>query len=73
MILGAEVFLEAFWSLSTDRPSAFNGVRMIPFSAIDRYASRYLFDDEFEVFERLIRSMDNVYLEDRKRKTPKNG
>jgi hypothetical protein len=76
LIFGAEFFIDAFWSVSTDRQrGAMGGVYMIPYTAISRYASDAGLEGEnrLDFFEKIIRSMDNVYLADVKRKTPKNG
>lgn len=73
VMYGSEVYIEAFWSLSTDRPVGFS-IGMIPFSSIDRYATRYGFDsvEEFSILEYVIRRMDQVYLE-AKQRASKNG
>lgn len=60
-----DFYWRAFWSLHSDRPPGFGGVLPIPFSAFDRYASRYRIDD-IDVFDRfvsLIQQMDRVYRE----------
>jgi len=53
----------AFGELSTDRPIGF-GRGPIPWSAIDRYAWRHGINDpdEHARFVRLIRAMDETYL-----------
>ncbi|HEV7416044.1 MAG TPA: hypothetical protein VGN98_07790 [Tianweitania sediminis] len=58
-----EQYWRAFWELTTDRPVGM-GVGSIPFSAIDRYATRFGIDEaeHFERFAALIRRMDGVYL-----------
>jgi len=61
--MSGEIYLEAFWSLSADRRVDMSGIGPIPFTAIDRYASRYGFDDDFPVFEKIIRDLDRTYLE----------
>lgn len=55
---------DAFWHLSTDRSVGF-ATGPIPWSAIDRYATRHRLDDadSFERFLDLIRSMDGAYLD----------
>lgn len=65
---GAELSHVAFsyWSawhiLSADRPlGAMGGAGRIPFSSIDRYAEKNLFDDP-EQLSRMLWAMDSVYL-----------
>lgn len=55
--------MRAFHECSTDRHVGF-AVGPIPFSAIDRYARRYGYDDhdEFRVLLDMIRAMDREYL-----------
>ena len=45
----------------------------IPWDKIEKYASRYEMDssDDFEMFDAVIRSMDNAYLEESERKREK--
>jgi hypothetical protein len=64
LAIGAESVWEAFWRLTTDRQSGM-GVGPIPWTALDRWAVRHAIDDpdEFDEFEELIMSMDQVYLE----------
>lgn len=55
----------AFWELTGDRPYGALGLPgAIPFTAIDRYAARYGFDDkdEFARFHQLIRRMDAAFI-----------
>lgn len=55
----------AFWELTGDRPYGALGLPgAIPFTAIDRYAARYGFDDkdEFARFHQLIRRMDASFI-----------
>ncbi len=57
--------MSAAWDeLCSDRPIG-NVVGSIPFTAIDRYAARYGFDDpdDFDLLRRAIRAMDFAYLE----------
>lgn len=59
----AQFYLSAFWALQHDRHLGFGGGGGIPFSAIDRYARRVgLRDDEFWVFEDMIRACDGEWL-----------
>ena len=61
---------EAFARLSTDRPVGLGG-GAIPWSSIDRYASRHgIVGDDFNRFCALIRAMDAVYLTHFKDKPP---
>lgn len=54
----------AFWRLSGDRHLGFGGAGPLPFTAIDRYATRYGLDasDDFDRFAALISAMDQAYL-----------
>lgn len=51
---------DAFVELSTCRPGG-EGVRAIPWTAIDQYARAHDVRD-LEAFERMIRAMDSEYL-----------
>ena len=53
----------AWWELHTDRPMGM-AVGPIPFTAIDRYASRFGVDDadHFEAFREAVRGIDGTYL-----------
>lgn len=55
---------DAYASLERDRHLTMGGPGPIPFTAIDRYASRYGIDDldEFDRLRRLIMAMDAEYL-----------
>lgn len=57
------MLLDAFNELGADRAIGF-GLGPIPFSSIDRYATRLGYDDpdEFAFFKRAIRAMDAVFL-----------
>lgn len=63
---------DAFWHLSADRPVGF-ATGPIPWTAIDRYASRHRLDgaDDFQRFADLIRAMDGTYLEHLEREREK--
>jgi hypothetical protein len=62
---------EAFRELGTDRQLGM-AVGPIPWSAIDRYARRYrLGDGAFSYFQRVIRDLDEAWLEARKNAAPK--
>ncbi len=54
---------EAFWSLSTDRPTGFS-VGRIPFRSIDAYAARYRVDDldSFDRLRHLVMAMDRAFV-----------
>jgi hypothetical protein len=57
---GLEFYLNAFSDLAADRSEALSS---IPFSSIDRYATRYgLESDDFERFKMLVRMLDGAYL-----------
>jgi len=62
VISGAEAYIEAFWTLCSDRPMTMGGMGAIPFTSIDRYADRYGFQD-FPAFAMIIRELDEAYLE----------
>lgn len=64
LLPGAQDILQAFWDLSTDRQVGL-GTGPIPFSAIDAYAHRHGVEDpdEFQLWYRLIRKCDKVFLE----------
>lgn len=53
----------AWWALCADRAMGFGGAGPIPFSAVDRYATRFgVHDqDDFETFAALIAAMDDVF------------
>ena len=65
----AEFFFDAFWRLSPSRQSGM-GEGRIPFEAIDRFADRAGLASglEFDRFERMIRAMDDEFLDRRKPK-----
>jgi len=66
--LGLELYWDAFWDLSTCRPSGF-GAGPIPWLAIRDYGLTFGFDDEqLEDLFYLVRVMDNAYLEHYKKK-----
>jgi hypothetical protein len=56
-------YADAFWRLNGDRQIGM-GLGPIPFSAIDRYATRYGITevDEFDYFLRLIKVQDSEYM-----------
>lgn len=56
-------YLEAFWKLHTERPTAFQGVAPIPWSRIIEYGEHKGFDDEnLSVLEHVITAMDAAYI-----------
>jgi hypothetical protein len=61
---GAEYLYEAFWQCSTDRPQSGFGVHQIPFSAIDRYATRYGIEgEEFDLLLSSVRALDEEFVQ----------
>ena len=71
MALGTLDFIDAFWTLSSDRQIYMGGgLGRIPYTSIDRYASRNGFDDpeSFHALHTLIRALDGVFLEHQNRK-----
>lgn len=67
-------FLAAWEMLRHDRQYSPNGVPLtIPFSAIDRWATRHRVDDtEFDLFRRMILALDDVYCAWARREVEKN-
>jgi len=66
--------LDAFFELSTCRPITATSVAMIPWTAIDQYASRHGFDGEdLTHFVEAIRKLDVAYFEDKKGKGLSDG
>jgi len=65
--------LGAFNDLTRDRQTGF-GLGPIPWSSIDRYAARFVIDDEqdFTRFVRLIFAMDDAYRDNYAEKNPVN-
>jgi hypothetical protein len=60
---GAEIYLDAFWQLTTDRPQSGFAVHPIPFAAIDAYARRYCIQGEaFEDLVNAVRAADQVFM-----------
>lgn len=58
-----QFYWEAFGDLSTERQIGM-GLGPIPRSAIQSYAKEFgITGDEYEIFQRIIRKMDNKYLE----------
>ena len=67
---GSGFYLAAFWELNSDRPVGM-AVAPIPFSAIDRFASRHEIDgEEFEFLVRMIRAMDAAAMAHWREDTP---
>ena len=58
---GAELYWDAFWELSADRPQSGFGVHAIPFTAIDAYARRYAIAD-FATLVALVRVCDTEFV-----------
>lgn len=68
------IYWGAFMDLAHDRQVFMGGVSQIPFTAIDRWASRFGVEgDAFGRLLRLIRAMDGVWLEDVQRRTKAKG
>ena len=63
-MFGGECYLDAWHMLSSDRPIGM-AMGMIPFTAIDRYAARFWFNDpdDFARLVRIIHALDGAYLE----------
>lgn len=63
LMLGLELYYDAFWDLATCRPIGL-GAGSIPWSAIRDYALTFEFDEEQEddLFY-FIRAMDNAFLQ----------
>jgi hypothetical protein len=73
MLWGLEAYYEAFAELSTDRQSG-TSIGPIPWSSIDRYASRYgIEDDAFEYLIRMVRALDDAFLAYCRKKAPEGG
>lgn len=69
---GLELYMEAFYELNSDRPSAFSGLNSIPFSSICKFAEVYnLRGEDFEDLRFFIRKLDNLYLDWHEEKRPK--
>lgn len=64
LLVSAQPYLKAFWSLCNDRQIGFGGSGGILFTAIDRYADRIGITDpdEYWTFEAMIRTCDAVWL-----------
>ena len=62
---GEDVYLEAFWLLSTERKSNGLGVSRIPWSVAKRYAVEELELGEFEwrIFWAMLSALDSAFLE----------
>lgn len=70
---GLELFLEAFYELSSDRPSGL-GVGQIPFTAICQYADEYGFKGEQrEDLFYFIRAIDRAIVKILQRSNKPNG
>lgn len=62
---GLSWYLGAFWDLTSDRHiGAMGGTGSIPFTSLDRYASRYEIDgvDAFDRFRVILKALDAEYL-----------
>lgn len=61
-----QFYLNAFWRLSRDRVPMSNGVAAIPWTSMERYASRYgLHGRSAELFFSAIEAMDASYMKKR--------
>jgi len=59
---GLEVYMGAFWELSTERAIGFS-VGQIPVSKIEEYGERRGYDPiTLNIFKQMIRTMDAAYL-----------
>lgn len=73
LLPGLEFYMNAFWTLSTDRNLGM-AEGPIPWTAIDRYAIRHdIWGWDFERFEFLIKAMDVTYIEFRSKKFNKDN
>lgn len=62
LIIGLQLYLIAFFDLDSERDNSMS-LRRIPWSAIDRYATRYEFDSEqYDDLHYFIREMDTEHL-----------
>lgn len=58
---GLELYWRAYSELTTCRPASFGGLLPVPWTAIDRYAERYGFDDDqFEWLVYICDKLDTV-------------
>lgn len=70
LFMGSELFYNAFWDLTTDRPGGM-GLLPIPWYAIQRYAEYFEFSQEQSSdLHYFVRVMDAEYV---KFQTPKGG
>jgi len=59
---GFDFYITAFWRLHSCRPQAWSGVAWIPWTAIERYASRYdIKGTDFYRFVHYMEMMDSAY------------
>lgn len=72
---GVDPLLEAFFELCHDRAMGYGAIGPIPFTAIDRYAARYGWDDpdEFDLLRLAIRAADVPWLEAMNSRPPSPG
>lgn len=67
--MGLELYLGAFWDLSTCRQYGF-GISPIPFTAIMDYAQAYEFsEDQTEDLVYYTKVLDKVYIEQKQRES----
>lgn len=60
---GADLYWDAFWALTHDRPQTGMGVHSIPLSAIDSYARRRGIElEEFDALVSLVRACDDEFV-----------
>lgn len=73
LTIGLELYLQAFWELSSCRDVGF-GEGQIPWLAIDRYCQSLGLDidQELALFHH-VRAMDNVYLKHQSKKSESGG
>lgn len=57
-------YLQHFYELNTCRPPGYGVITYIPWTAVDRLAERYGYDDsEFGTMWQIIRRIDNEFIE----------
>lgn len=72
LLPGLEMYLRAFFDLSTDRQIGFSGLGPVPYSSIAGYAESFGLDDsETYDFAYLIKQLDAAFLTQMEEKKPK--
>lgn len=71
LVFGLQLYLTAFFDLDAERESSMS-IGRIPWSAIDRYARAYDFDEsQYEDLHYFVKQMDSKHIERIKAKEPK--